>query len=251
MEVHHHPHVGKKRFKEYLLEGLMIFVAVTLGFFAESLREHFANKETVHLNIENLVRNLEEDTTSLAGAIKFCEMKAKWVDSFAALKHVRLPDTSFRKQFIYHALKLSAAQTFISNQTAFEQMKSSGTLRLIRPPKVVDSILKYQSMYEVLKLQGDEVATWYAKNQEQFAQSMDFTVLEASNDIISLNMRVDDLQAYRLPVVTKDSVLLFRFFNYEIEEKSALVNYVYFLNRQLSYARTLIPFLRKEYGIKE
>jgi len=39
MEVHHHPDVEKKGFKEYLLEGLMIFLAVTMGFFAESYRE--------------------------------------------------------------------------------------------------------------------------------------------------------------------------------------------------------------------
>src|SRR4051812_6019436 len=44
MEVHHHPKVEKKNFKEYLLEGLMIFIAVTLGFFAESLREHLGDK---------------------------------------------------------------------------------------------------------------------------------------------------------------------------------------------------------------
>ena len=31
MEVHHHPHVEKKNFKEYFLEFLMIFLAVTLG----------------------------------------------------------------------------------------------------------------------------------------------------------------------------------------------------------------------------
>ncbi len=34
MEVHHHPHVEKKSFKEYFLEGLMIFLAVTMGFIA-------------------------------------------------------------------------------------------------------------------------------------------------------------------------------------------------------------------------
>src|SRR5882762_10395927 len=45
MEVHHHPNIEKKNFKEYLLEGLMIFLAVTLGFFAESLRENIANHE--------------------------------------------------------------------------------------------------------------------------------------------------------------------------------------------------------------
>ncbi|HEY4875714.1 MAG TPA: hypothetical protein VIH86_09100 [Puia sp.] len=41
MEVHHHPdvHHQRKRFKEYFLEFLMIFLAVTMGFFAESLRE--------------------------------------------------------------------------------------------------------------------------------------------------------------------------------------------------------------------
>ena len=32
MEVHHHPNVEKKNFKEYFLEFLMIFLAVTLGF---------------------------------------------------------------------------------------------------------------------------------------------------------------------------------------------------------------------------
>jgi hypothetical protein len=34
MEVHHHPHVEKKGFKEYSLEFLMIFLSVTVGFIA-------------------------------------------------------------------------------------------------------------------------------------------------------------------------------------------------------------------------
>ena len=45
MEVHHHPHVEKKNFREYLLEGLMIFVAVSMGFIAENIRDHLVNKE--------------------------------------------------------------------------------------------------------------------------------------------------------------------------------------------------------------
>lgn len=42
MEVHHHQHISKhaKPWKEYLLEGLMIFIAVTLGYAAENMREH-------------------------------------------------------------------------------------------------------------------------------------------------------------------------------------------------------------------
>ena len=32
MDVHHHREVETKSFKEYILEGLMIFLAVTMGF---------------------------------------------------------------------------------------------------------------------------------------------------------------------------------------------------------------------------
>ena len=43
MEVHHHSHHPKK-WKEYISEFLMLFAAVTLGFFAENLREHQIEK---------------------------------------------------------------------------------------------------------------------------------------------------------------------------------------------------------------
>ena len=38
MEVHHHPEVEKKGFKEYFFEGIMIFLAVMMGYLAESAR---------------------------------------------------------------------------------------------------------------------------------------------------------------------------------------------------------------------
>src|ERR1700712_5572087 len=64
MEVHHHPQLEHKPkpWKEYLLEGLMIFIAVTMGFFAESLREHIANKDKEI--IASLVRDVKKDTST-------------------------------------------------------------------------------------------------------------------------------------------------------------------------------------------
>ena len=46
MEVHHHAHNadghrGKKKWTHYLWEFLMLFLAVTLGFFVENQREHY------------------------------------------------------------------------------------------------------------------------------------------------------------------------------------------------------------------
>ena len=65
MEVHHHPEVEKKGFKEYILEGLMIFIAVTMGFFAESIRENITNREHAEQLTTQLVTELKSDTSLL------------------------------------------------------------------------------------------------------------------------------------------------------------------------------------------
>jgi len=44
MEVRHHTHFENKSFKEYFLAFLMIFLAVTMGLFAEQIREVLPNE---------------------------------------------------------------------------------------------------------------------------------------------------------------------------------------------------------------
>ena len=41
MEVHHHSHTPRKKWTHYFWEFLMLFLAVTLGFFVENQREHY------------------------------------------------------------------------------------------------------------------------------------------------------------------------------------------------------------------
>jgi hypothetical protein len=69
MEVHHHPQLPKgekKRFSEYLLEFLMIFLAVTMGFFAENIRERFTERHMEQEYISSLVAELSSDTVKLS-----------------------------------------------------------------------------------------------------------------------------------------------------------------------------------------
>src|SRR5690242_13593576 len=75
MEVHHHPHVEKKRFKEYFFEFIMIFLAVMLGFFAENLRERIKDRDQGKQYIKSLVEDLESDTTRMGEIIRFDEAK--------------------------------------------------------------------------------------------------------------------------------------------------------------------------------
>lgn len=71
MEVHHHPdlHHGKKKWKEYFLEFLMIFLAVTLGFFAETYREKISEKHREKDYIAGLINNIRGNTSELNGLI--------------------------------------------------------------------------------------------------------------------------------------------------------------------------------------
>lgn len=47
MEVHHHPHVEKKNFKEYFLEVIMIFLAAATGFKNLSRRKYCVLNKTL------------------------------------------------------------------------------------------------------------------------------------------------------------------------------------------------------------
>ena len=65
MEVHHHPEVEKKGFKEYLAEGLMIFVAVMLGFIAENVREGIGERSREKEYMESLLQDLKADSINI------------------------------------------------------------------------------------------------------------------------------------------------------------------------------------------
>ena len=51
-------HKGKKRLKDYLQEGLMIFVAVVMGFLAENVREGIGNREKERQYMLSYIKNL-------------------------------------------------------------------------------------------------------------------------------------------------------------------------------------------------
>jgi hypothetical protein len=68
MEVHHHPQLDHKPkpWKEYLLEYIMIFLAVMTGFFAESYREHLSERAKEHEYVVNIKKNLVNESKTLA-----------------------------------------------------------------------------------------------------------------------------------------------------------------------------------------
>lgn len=252
IEVHKHPHdvTHKKKWGEYLLEFFMLFLAVFLGFIAENIRETSVNRETEKNNIESLVRNLEEDSVSLIKSIEINEKRLIYLDRLITLKNKNVSGDTFQKQFIYYMLKLAYLNYFSSNQSTFEQMKSSGTLRLIHHHNVLDSILNYETGYSHLKSQEEICSKWWNKAIEQVSSVVDLTVLAnlPNNNLWAMTER--DLDGIVLPDITTDMAGLQAYYNWRVNEKISLGYYLQFLNQQLARIKMLIPFLNKEYHLE-
>jgi hypothetical protein len=66
MEVHHPHHpTHKKKWSEYILEFVMLFAAVTLGFFAENIREHQVVEEHKVQNLTAMIGDLKQDSVEI------------------------------------------------------------------------------------------------------------------------------------------------------------------------------------------
>ena len=70
MEVHHPHHpTHKKKWSEYIIEFIMLFTAVTLGVFAENIREHQVLVKKKNQNLEGIVQDLRKDSIELVERI--------------------------------------------------------------------------------------------------------------------------------------------------------------------------------------
>ena len=250
MEVHAHSHTERKKFTHYLWEFLMLFLAVFCGFLTENFREHEINKGIERNNMKSLVRNLLEDSNLLVRSIKVNEGRFNYLDSLIYLKNKKIPDDRFQKEFIFYMLKLGNIDYFVSNQSTFKQMQSSGTLRLISNPSVLDSILNYENSYERVKRQEGICSSWWNKSIEEVSSIIDLTPLAHMVPTTLGEIKIDDLENIDASDVSKNLPALRSYYNWRVNERISLGYYVQFLHELLSYIKTLIPFLQKHYYLE-
>ena len=61
MEVHAHTHTARKKWIHYFWEFLMLFLAVSLGFYAENTREGILHKKEVKSQLNSMLSDLQSD----------------------------------------------------------------------------------------------------------------------------------------------------------------------------------------------
>ena len=170
MEVHHHPHTEKKGFKGYLLEFLMIFLAVTLGFFAESLREHLGVKKSVHEYMQQLAENLKTDTMICNHVLDFNKMETSLTDSFRSELDRSTSGKGDANKLYYYFAQMRGYGLVKFTKATIEELKSSGALRLIDDKKLSNDILKY---YDLWVGESEYSEQWMTQSEQVCRKTFD------------------------------------------------------------------------------
>jgi len=155
MEVHHHPEVEKKGFKEYILEGLMIFIAVFMGFIAENVRERIADHEREKQYMESLVKDLASDSVSLKAGFPLKDERLKSIDSVFAFFEDH-PGAKTISVDVYRQMRRAQwDRVYVRNTGTINQLRNAGGLRLIRKQNVRDSLAAYDWFWDRLAYYHD------------------------------------------------------------------------------------------------
>ena len=127
-------------------EFLMLFIAITLGFFVENYREGLADREKESEIIKSFINDLNTDIKELEVAINRREIREIRVDSVMYIFNNGL-ENKYGKDLYYYARYLSRPFVFWANNTTVEQLKYSGNFILIKNQKLIDNLLDYNDNY--------------------------------------------------------------------------------------------------------
>lgn len=250
MEVHHHPdlHHKPKKWKEYFLEFLMIFLAVTLGFIGENLREHITDRAKERQYIAGFIRNVKDDTANLRHVIEFDERQVKGVDSMLELSHANLTIDSNRKSFYNIAFRHFYNSSFFkSNDATLQQLKSTGDYRLIEKDHVADSLSKYDEDIHGIYSQGAYYEAYFKEILSMLDEMADVTIL--GDTTFFKNGKMTNKPSPQLRYTNGTLPTLFnKIFDFRGITNAYAENN---LKPQLENSKEIIAFLRKEYDIKD
>ena len=158
MEVHHsHGLTHKKSWKEYVLEFLMLFLAVTLGFFAENIREHRAEQKHIQELGEAIASDMVKDKALIWFHKGVNEKRLVQIDSLDALLAVPFGQIDQRQYYrLLTAVPVNYA--FSSNDRSRKEADSKGYLQLTEHLVLNDLITHYDFYYsEVVRTQRSEL----------------------------------------------------------------------------------------------
>ncbi|MBK7561509.1 MAG: hypothetical protein IPP43_06820 [Chitinophagaceae bacterium] len=244
MEVHAHTHTPRKKWIHYLWDFLMLFLAVFCGFLAEYQLEHKIEKDREKVYMQNLLEDLKTDTAI------YSKFKKNNVGIYALIDsltfNMKLPNRKNHINKLYlWSRKISIELNFLFPvERTYEQMKSSGHLRLISKREVADSVSYYYNSLKGLYKYNDVGLEWTSDYVRSVGK-----IFDAGIHLKILKERKEQ-DAEAIGLLTENPVL--------INEMLSSAQYIYGAlklsenagTQRMQTAQNLINLIKKEYHIE-
>jgi hypothetical protein len=210
MEVHHHPRLDHKPkpWKEYFLEGFMIFIAVMMGFIAENIREDITNREHVRQLTSQLVQELKTDTANL-DEIYSKELQIRNSnDSLFELLNQPMAKVDM-KSLQKLASDSHSLWPFHPSTGAIAAIKNELHLKQFSDSKIISYIADYEGSVELLHTIQDITLQYQRSFLDSFLR-LHFTPdnLKAAFDKTTLSSEMRNLKQEDLTQLRADMVLI-------------------------------------------
>jgi len=242
-------YLPRKKWKEYFLEFLMLFFAVSLGFFADSIRESISDKAKEKEYIISMIEDVNTDKTNIRNEISLNNLIVQHLDSLGNIcinyNASIVNDADIYQHYMYGLIH----PDFINpTERTIQQLKNAGGMRLIKNKTAVDAIILYDD--KTKKLADQQVYyELYQNNSIDLGvqlfnfQKFGFGVsasqagqIEAKNDYFSL--------------INNDKSKLIEFGNIILVYEGVVIYYSMLLQELNSTANEVINTLEKEYNLE-
>ena len=251
MEVHHPSHLASgethtgRKWVDHLWEFLMLFLAVTLGFFVENQREHLVEHRREKTYVRSIAEDLRQDIYNLDSIVRTRKKMDKVMDSLLYL--MNNTDTREHGNEIYYFTRMIPRTfRFYTNDRTISQLKNAGNWRLISNQKVSDIVAKYDNLVRSL--------TVYIEQREESLVLILYQSIDKLFDNKEFEKIVDGLSFVRPTgnpqLVTYDKNELNEFANRVHFRKNANYYFIVVAGKLLEEATKTLSLIEEEYHLK-
>lgn len=138
--------IKSKKFKQYFFEGIMIFIAITLGFFADNLRDAIGERNKADEYVITMRNNLVKDTIKLDGLISYYTRKIQLNDTLFHLLN-QSHETIDRATYYATIRSLTASVFFQISGSAPNEFRSADLISILEDEKLFQMTIKYDSLF--------------------------------------------------------------------------------------------------------
>lgn len=250
MEVHHHAHhEGKKNWKSYFWEFLMLFLAVFCGFLAELQLEHVIEQRREKVLIASLFEDLKKDTASIS-QVKSWEDYKSLMDSLGT--EIKKPSNQRNNKSLYRWFaSMRIFNAFEYHDRTIGQLKNGGNFRLLTDKNLSDALIDYDT-YIVSRLRDQEEQSKVIYQKLNFLQDK-FINAEYYDLVYENEKKFDSIyeaspNAFRIAETNKDYV--YEYYNNLHYFKTVTMFRIYTLNELKKKANNLIEQINKTHKLK-